>query len=180
LITAMGFCIYDIQPLAGNRFALHFRQPLSLGGPHGLLARRLPMLAKNREQWSLAPEELLRWAGLAIPESGDVLSAPNRDIPGIPGVFFDLTPGDKTQVNLFALAGVSGRTASLLTDVLFHFKVAASSRNRAKMEGPEGEWIVPDWSASPDRFEPLRLTGGTRGGDWAWAEPPQAASATVL
>ncbi|MDD5348684.1 MAG: hypothetical protein PHQ12_00605 [Chthoniobacteraceae bacterium] len=162
----MGFEIYRIQPLEGGRFALHKTGLLPLGGSKGILARHLPALAALDEQWSLAPAELLRWAGVA--------EAPSH------GVFFNLTPGAAQQVNLFELVSVSGRTVSLLTDALFHFKVACASRNRAEIEGENGEWIVPDWRGNPARFEHLRLAGGTRGGSWAWSEPPQSASATVI
>lgn len=162
----MGFEIYHVQALEGDRFALRKTGTLALGGPEGLFARHLPALAAHQEQWSVPPEELLRWAGVADPASH--------------GVFFNLTPGSTEQANLLAMIRVSGRTVSLLTDALFHFKVACATRDRREIEGPQGEWTVPDWNGKPDRFEPLRLAGGTRGGAWAWSEPPNAASATVI
>jgi hypothetical protein len=67
-----------------------------------------------------------------------------------------------------------------MTDVLFHFKVACATRNPAEVTGPGGERILDDWKDGRDRLESLRLSGGTRGGSWAWSEPPQTASATVL
>jgi hypothetical protein len=162
----MGFDIYRIQSLAENRFALRRVGPLPLGGPEGLLAQHLPTLAALDENWSLAPQELLRWAGVAEPASH--------------GVFFDLTPGSTDQINLLELINVQGRTVSLVTDALFHFKVACASRKPGEIRGSDGEWIVRDWRENPNRFEHLRLEGGTRGGTWAWSEPPQSASATVV
>ncbi len=162
----MGFEIYHVQPLPEGRFALHRQGPLALGGPEGLLARHLPALAALDEQWRISPETLLQWAEIPDPLSH--------------GIFFDLTPKSKEQINLFALVQVSGRTVSLLTDLLFHFKVACATRNPAAITEPDGGWVLPDWKEGRDRFESLRLEGGTRGGTWAWSEPPQSASATVL
>ena len=162
----MGFDIYRIQPLEENRFALHRVGPLEIGGAQGLLAQHLPAMAAHEENWEISPAELLNWAGVADPASHKV--------------FFDLTPKLPDQVNLLELVQLSGRTVSLITDALFHFKVTCASRQAAKIRGVEGEWIVPDWQAKPNRFEQLRLDGGTRGGNWAWSEPPQSASATVL
>jgi len=45
---------------------------------------------------------------------------------------------------------------------------------------PDEEFIVPDWRDSPDRYEQLRLEGGSRGGTWAWSEPPQSMNATIM
>jgi len=162
----MGFDIYRIQPLEENRFALHRVGPLALGGPKGFLAGHLPAMATQNEQWSLTPQELLGWV--------------NVTEHALHGIFFDLTPGSTEQVNLLELVHVSGRTVSLITDALFHFKVACVSRKPTELRGAEGEWIIKDWQARPTRFEQLRLEGGTRGGNWGWSEPPQSASATVL
>jgi len=162
----MGFDIYRIQPLPENRFALHRVGPLEVGGPEGLLAQHLPALAARDENWELSPQQLLGWAGVEDPASH--------------GIFFDLTARSTDQVNLLELVNLQGRTVSIITDALFHFKVACASRKRAEIKGPDGEWIVGDWSHRPNRFEQLRLEGGTRGGTWAWSEPPQSASATVL
>jgi len=162
----MGFEIYRIQPLPENRFALHHVGPLEVGGPEGLLAQHLPTLSALDENWSITPQQLMSWAGIAEPASH--------------GIFFDLTAKSTDQVNLLELINVQGRTVSLITDALFHFKVACSSRKQAEMRGPDGEWIVGDWKSRPNRFEQLRMEGGTRGGTWAWSQPPQSASATVL
>jgi len=162
----MGFDIYRIQTLEENRFALHRVESLPMGGVKGLLAQHLPALAAQDEKWSLSAAQVLGLAGVADPASH--------------GIFFDLTAKSTDQVNLLELVNVSGRTVSLITDALFHFKVACISRKPAEIRGSEGEWIVKDWQASPNRFEQLRLEGGTRGGTWAWSQPPQSASATVL
>jgi hypothetical protein len=162
----MGFDIYRIKSVDENRFALGRVGPLPLGGPGGLFAQHLPTLAADDENWSLDIPTLLQWAGFAEPESF--------------AVFFDITPKAADQVNLLELVAVNGRTVSLLTDIVFHFKVAVASRNGAGIEKKDGEIEIPNWRESPDRFEHLRLTGGTRGGAWAWAEPPNSASATVL
>ena len=162
----MGFDIYQIQPLANNRFALHWLRPLALGGVDGLIAQHIPMLAALGECWNLSAQDMLRLAG-----ESDISSK---------GIFFDLTPKATDQANLFHMLSVSGKTMSMLTDALFHFKVACASRNRAEITGANGELIVSDWSQSPVRLEQLRLEGGTRGGTWAWSEPPQGASATVV
>ena len=78
------------------------------------------------------------------------------------------------------MQSVSGKTMSMLTDAIFHFQVACASRKRAEITGANGELIVGEWSHKPVRLEQLRLEGGTRGGTWAWSEPPQGASATVV
>lgn len=162
----MGFDIYKIQPLKNNLIALRRLRSLPMGGTDGFLAQHVPLLAARGDHWSLTAQELLRLAGEKEIESK--------------GVFFNLTPSSTDQANLFQLLSVSGRTMSMLTDALFHFKVACASRNRAALTGDEGELIVSDWSHRPVRLEQLRLEGGTRGGTWAWSEPPQGASATVV
>jgi len=162
----MGFDIYQIQPLENNRIALHRLRPLALGGADGLLARHIPMLVALSECWNLSAQDLLRLAG-----ESDIATK---------GIFFDLTPKATNQANLFHLQSVAGRTMSMLTDALFHFKVACATRNRSEITGSTGELIVGDWSQKPVRLEQLRLEGGTRGGTWAWSEPPQGASATVV
>ena len=155
----MGFEIYQIQPLANHRFALHWLCPMALGGVGGLLAQNIPMLAALGECWNLSAHDLLRLAG-----ESDISSK---------SVFFNLTPKATDQANLFHMLSVSGKTMSMLTDALFHFKVACASRKRAEITGANGELIVSDWSHSPVRLEQLRLEGGSR-------EPPQGASATVV
>ncbi|GEM_PF-4961554 len=162
----MGFDIYRIKSVEGNRFALGRVGPLPLGGPGGLFAQHLPALAADDENWTLSPATLLEWAGFADPEAF--------------AIFFDLTAKASDQVNLLELVAINGRTVSLLTDVVFHFKVAVASRNGKGVEQKEGELYIPNWRESPERFEHLRITGGTRGGTWAWGEPPNSASATVL
>jgi len=162
----MGFEIYQIQPLANDRFALHWLRPLALGGTDGLLAQHIPMLAALGETWELSAQDMLRLAGEI-----DIASK---------GVFFNLTPKATDQANLFQMIRVSGKTMSMLTDAIFHFKVACASRNRGEITGENGELIVEDWDTKPTRLEQLRLEGGTRGGNWAWSEPPQGASATVV
>ena len=162
----MGFDIYQIQPLADDRFALHWLRPLALGGANGLLAKHIPMLAALGECWGLSAQDMLRLAG--------------ENNAADKGVFFNLTPKATDQTNLFQMISVSGKTMSMLTDAIFHFKVACASRNRDEVTGANGELIVGDWSKKPIRLEQLRLEGGTRGGTWAWSEPPQGASATVV
>ena len=162
----MGFDIYRIEPLEPNRFTLHRLRSLPMGGVSGLLAKHLPAMAASNENWTLSAQEVLKLAGVDDTEGH--------------GVFFDLSQTSADQVNLFELISVSGRTVSIITDALFHFKVACVSRNRAEISGPNGEISVSDWHDKPTRFEQLRLEGGTRGGNWAWSEPPQGASATVL
>ena len=162
----MGFDIYQIQPLENNRIALHWLRPLALGGADGLLAQHIPMLSALGEYWSLSAQDMLRLAG-----ENDIATK---------GVFFNLTPKATDQANLYHMTSVSGKTMSMLTDAIFHFKVACASRNKAEITGANGELIVGDWSKRPVRLEQLRLEGGTRGGTWAWGEAPQGASATVV
>ena len=161
----MGFDIYQIQPLENNRIALHKLRPLILGGADGLFAQHLPMITGFGELWDLSAKEILNLAG-----ENDTSK----------GIFFNLTPKTTLEANLYCMERVSGRTMSMLTDAIFHFKVACASRNRAEITGAGGELIVGDWSHNPVRLEQLRLEGGTRGGTWAWSEPPQGASATVV
>jgi len=146
--------------------ALHWLRPLALGGADGLFAQHLSMLTGFGELWDLSAQDILHLAG-----ENDIASK---------GVFFNLTPKATDQANLFHMVRVSGKTMSMLTDALFHFRVACASRNRAKITGANGELMVGDWNRSPVRLEQLRLEGGTRGGTWAWSEPPQGASATVV
>lgn len=162
----MGFDIYQIQPLENNRYALHWLRTLALGGTDGLLAKHVPTLAALDECWTLLAQDMLRLAGETDTSEK--------------GIFFNLTPKATDQANLYHLQSVSGRTVSMLTDGIFHFKVACASRKPADITGANGELIVGDWSHNPVRLEQLRLEGGTRGGSWAWSEAPQGASATVV
>lgn len=162
----MGFDIYQIQSLADNCFALHWLRPLTLGGANGLFAQHLPMITGFGELWELSEQEVLHLAG-------------EKDV-ATKGVFFNLTPKSTDQANLYHLHRVSGRTKSMLTDAIFHFKVACARRNRAKITGANGELIVGDWSRNPVRLEQLRLEGGSHGGTWTWSEPPLGVSAMVV
>ncbi len=162
----MSFDIYRIEPFSEGHWSLEKIQPLPLAGVNGLFARHLLSLAGENLEWNVDPATLLQWAGMA--ETASL------------GIFFDLTPGSPSQINLLKLEGARGRTASLLTDIVFHFKIACASRNAAQFTRDEKRRVLPDWSANPDRFEYLRLAGGTKGGSWAWSEPPQAATATIV
>ncbi len=162
----MGFEIYRIEPMDGGRWQLRKVGPLPLGGANGIFATHLPALAASAPEWSLEPATLLEWAGIAEPATH--------------GVFFNLTPSKPEQLNLLQLEGARGRTVSLWTDVVLRFKVAAASREGARFsDGKEG-WVLPGWSGNAEHFEHLRMAGGTKGGTWAWSEPPHATSATVV
>ena len=162
----MSFDIYRIEPFEGGRWNLQKVSPLPLGGPRGLFAQHLPGLVGDAPEWSVEPATLLGWAGIAESAAHVIL--------------FNLTPNKPEQVNLLKLEGAKGRTASLLTDIVFHFRVACASRDSAHLAHGDNGWVLPDWSRAPARFEYLRLAGGTKGGTWAWSEPPQSTSATVV
>ena len=162
----MGFIIYQIRPLEQNQIGLRRLRPLAFGGARGLFSKNLPTLIASGERWSLPAQALLNLAGIGDQESL--------------GILFDLTPEKPDQLNLYQLISVSGRTASLITDALFHFKVACKGINVRDVTTPDEEFIVPDWRDSPDRYEQLRLEGGSRGGTWAWSEPPQSMNATIM
>jgi len=162
----MGFEIYQIQPLANHRIALHRLRLLALGGANGLFAQHLPMITGFGELWELSAKEILHLA-----KENDVATK---------GIFFNLTPKATNEANLYYLDSVSGRTKSMLTDAIFQFQVACANRNRSEITGANGELIVGDWSRKPVRLEQVRLEGGTRGGTWAWSEPPLGISAMVV
>ena len=138
---------------------------LSLGGSQGCFARHLPGMARDENgQWTLIAEELMR-----------------LDEPGIDdsqGVFFELASGSKADRSLLQLIKVSGRTASLITDVLFHFKVVGPAKLEAGTS--HDDFIVQDWQDQKRCYEQIRLEGGFAGGNWAWSEPPQPLGASVF
>lgn len=162
----MGFDIYQMRPLQANRFALKRVRSLALGGKNGFFAKFLPSLAIAKDQWELSSNAILDLEG-----GGELDS--HR-------LFFDLTPNSTEKVNLMEVISISGRTVSMVTDAVFHFKVACADGKRADLTDPSQGLILPDWQDFPDRIEQLRLEGGTRGGTWAWSEVPQATTATIL
>jgi len=162
----MGFDIYYLRSIASNRVALSRVRPMILGGRSGFFARFIPSLAIASDQWDLPVQEILKLAEISEAESHRI--------------FFDLTPHLPEKVNLLELVGISGRTVSLVTDAMFHFKVACAGFKRSDLSDSVGDLITPLWENAPERIEQLRLEGGTRGGTWAWSQAPQAATATVL
>jgi len=157
----MGFLICRIHPLDGGSVTIETIRPLALSGKSGLFARHLPLLATEDGTWSLSAEALLRMAEPNAAESDAIV--------------LDVTQRAGGRKTLFRLVDVSGRTVSLLTDALFRFKVLT-----ALPAGPPAEAAFTGWFDGPERFEQLRLDGGTVGGDWTWGESPAAVTATVL
>lgn len=161
----MGFLLFKIQPLADGRISARRLRPLVLGGTQGLFARHLPHLVNTDDgTWRLSASELLC---LDAPDADESLT-----------VFFDLTPGPAGPLNLLQLVEVNGRSASIITDAFFHFKVVATPGTQT--ESTADSLVLPDWRQGVDRCEQLRLEGGLIGGDWSWTQPPQALSATIL
>lgn len=145
--------------------SIHRVRALALGGERGLLARHLPAIAQNGDgNWSLTAQELLKLE--------------NAESPGDACILFDLAPRAAEQKNLLCLVDVSGRTMSLVTDALFHFKVLAQIEPDAG--GASDCFVVKNWQNGADRYEQMRLDGGFVGGNWAWSQPPLAVEATVL
>jgi hypothetical protein len=160
----MGFLIGHIQSLEDGRASIGPLRPLTLGGRQGLLARHLPAVAKNGDgNWSLTARELLRMEDTEIADDAHVL--------------FELASG-AGQKSLLCLVDVCGRTMSMVTDALFHFKVLARIESQAG--GAPGHLVVKHWRDGAHRYEQMRLEGGLVGGTWAWSESPQAIGATVL
>ena len=162
----MGFLVCSICPLEDNRIAVKPVQPLVIGGPKGLFAKTLPSMSGPDHGWKLTTQTILQLAGF----TGD----------GSEAVIFDLNPAKPEQVDYYELLDVRGRTVSKVTDALFHFKVACSGSRASFITMDGGELIVPNWRHRPDRYEQMRLDGGILGGTWAWNDPLQAMSATVL
>jgi hypothetical protein len=162
----MGFLVYHIHLIEADRIGLRLIRPLTIGGEQGLFSKHIPAMAAANEKWELSAQALLSLAGL---EGGESLA-----------ILFDLTPRSPEKLDLYELISVSGRTVSIITDALFHFKVACSGVRTKFAASGEDELIIPNWRHRPDRYEQMRLEGGVKGGNWAWSEPPQAMSATVL
>jgi len=152
----MGFLICRIHPLDGGSVTVETIRLLALSGKSGLFARYLPQLATEDGTWTLSAEALMR---LAEPNAAE-----------FDAIVLDVTQRAGGRKTLFRLVDVSGRTVSLLTDALFRFKVLTSL--------PTGAFT--GWFDGSERFEQLRLDGGTVGGDWTWGESPAAVTATVL
>ena len=149
----MSFLICRMTPLGEREMGIDEFRSLALGGASGVFARHLPHLTDEKGFWSLSAAELLR---LENPEPSASAA-----------IVFDLTPGSPKREVLYRLVEVRGRTVSLITDALFHFKVLC---------------LMPSsqWSEGPDRYEQLRLEGGKLGGSWAWGESPTAVCATLF
>ena len=159
----MGFLICRTRPVDGGSVSVEIIRPLALSGKSGLFARHLPQraLASEDGTWNLSAEVLLRMAEPNAAESDAIV--------------LDMTQRAGGRKTLFRLVDVSGRTVSLLTDALFRFKVLT-----ALPAGPSADAAFTGWLDGPERFEQLRLDGGTVGGDWTWGESPAAVTATVL
>ncbi len=161
----MGFIICNIQPLEGNRLGIRRVRRLALGGMQGCFARHLPQLAKENDgQWTLTADELIH---LDDPGAGEAL-----------GVFFEHSSGSGSTRNLLQLIRVSGRTASLITEALFHFKVVGPAETAS--DASEQSLVVSDWEHQTECYEQMRLEGGFLGGNRAWGEPPQPLGASVF
>jgi len=159
----MGFLICNIKPLELDRVEIRRVRRLALGGTQGCFARHLPQMPKNDDgQWTLSAQELIR---LDDPQIGEGS-----------GIFFEISSASSRS--FLQLIKVSGRTASIITDALFHFKTVGS----AEPEGDpsEGAFIVRGWKNQPECYEQMRLEGGFKGGNWAWVEPPQPLGASVV
>ena len=160
----MSFLIYQIQPRAEGLTQILPIRTLSLGGKSGLFARHLPALVMNDEvEWSLTAPELLRLE--------------NPEIPDDYCIVFDITPRETKHKTFFRLEEVTGRTMSLITEALFHFRVVALE---PAGEGTDEGFITKNWNNGAERYEHMRVEGGTVGGDWGWAAAPQAVEATIL
>jgi hypothetical protein len=122
------------------------------------------MARDENGQWTLTAGELMRLDEPGVDDSS--------------GVFFELASSSRADSSLLQLIKVSGRTASLITDVLFHFKVVGP----AKLEDgtSHDDFIVQDWQDQKHCYEQIRLEGGFAGGNWAWSEPPQPLGASVF
>jgi hypothetical protein len=162
----MGFLICSIHPVdesspaTSSAVTIETIRPLALCGVSGLFAHHLPQLAGDDNTWALSGDALLR---LAEPDA-----APS-DV-----IIFDLAPKSQSSRALYRLVEVTGRTVSLITDALFRFKVLTPVAHQA------GAPSFTGWEDGPERYEQLRLEGGTSGGNWAWGESPTAVCATVL
>ena len=162
----MGFLVCNTRLLENDRIALKPLQSLVIGGPNGLFAKHLPDLIGADQAWKLSANSILQLAGF----KGD----------GAETILFDLTPRNPEHVDYYELLDARGRTVSKVTDALFHFKVACSGPRVQFAPVDNGELTVPNWRHRPDRYEQMRLEGGVLGGTWAWSDPLQAMSATVL
>jgi hypothetical protein len=161
----MGFLICSIQPLEENRVRIQRERRLALGGMQGCFARHLPQLAKENDgQWTLTADELMHLDGLG---TGNAL-----------GVFFEIPSRSGSARNLLQLIKVSGRTASLITEALFHFKVVGPAETAS--DASEQSLVVSGWEHQTECYEQMRLEGGFLGGNWAWGEPPQPLGASVF
>ena len=160
----MSFLIGSIHHLDEKSLVIKQLRPLALAGTSGLFARHLPQLAKEDGTWTLSAEALMQ---MAEPNPG-----------ACDAIVFDLAPRSREPRTLYRLVEVSGRTASLVTDALFHFKVLKP----LVAEGSAGadNLVFARCDEGPDRYEQLRLEGGASGGDWTWGESPTAVCATVL
>jgi hypothetical protein len=159
----MGFIICKIEPLENeSRIRLRRTSRIALGGTKGCLARHLPNIERNEDgKWTLNAEELMR---LEEPNAGPDTA-----------IYFEHAPNASAKLAVLKLIKVSGRIASLVTDVLFHFKTIGAGERDG-----EGCLVVPLSKQQPETYEQMRLDGGHRGGTWAWSEPPQALGASVL
>ncbi len=160
----MSFLIGSIHLLDEKSLAIKQLRPLAFAGTSGLFARHLPQLAKEDGTWTLSAEALMQMA------------EPNAAASD--AIFFDLAPRSRTQRAVYRLVDVSGRTASMATDALFHFKVLKPLASDEP--GEADSFVFARCANNLDRYEQLRLEGGTSGGDWAWGESPAAVCATVL
>jgi hypothetical protein len=64
---------------------------------------------------------------------------------------------------------------------VFHFKIACSRQKGSEVENADGELTLAAWHGSGlDRYEQLRVEGGSGDGRWSWSEPAQALSAVLV
>lgn len=159
----MGFLTCSIKSEPSSGVTVEEMKSICLSGRNGIFAAHLPSLADDEGAWSLSAEELL---GLADPEGH------------ANGIVFDQASDPASRQMLYRLVAVNGRTVSLITDVLFQFKLL--KRESGVLAGESGDQKGTSWVEGPERYEQLRLEGGKVGGDWRWGDSPNAVCATLL
>jgi len=144
-------------------------KPMKLTGKEGPLAGFLTDEAgvTSPYQWKLRGSELVERSSPDLPASEHLL-------------VLDMMPANATSVCLYEVQVIQGFSEYDETDLVLGCRVLFENRSVPDTHSAKGSFTRKPTLKEGLIFEPLRLTGGTRTGEYRWAKPKMNIGATVF